>query len=157
MIDRYYMVCAGNDEHGAMYGPYKTAEEAESQAQRLGLDWVMVVGKDEYGTTLTKRFYQPGLPAVAHDMKVAVVKPLSDDESKFFEEYEKQMAPSNCAECGFQIDPADLYTVPLEHLDGTTEVVSFHADFAKGCVLKWSGKRLDEAGAKLRKILEMFK
>jgi hypothetical protein len=61
-----------------------------------------------------------------------------------------------CAECGEPVRAEESYPVELEHFDGTSEVAVFHKDFARSCPLKWSVKRLEAAGEKLRKILDIY-
>jgi len=61
-----------------------------------------------------------------------------------------------CAECGEPVFANEAYPLELEHRDGTFEVVVFHDDFAKSCPLKWSIKRLEAAGEKMKKILEIY-
>jgi len=88
-----------NDEKAEHYGPFATADEAEAVVAKLGWACVLVVRRDvdEFGTVtnVQSRFYEPG-PVVATDMKcvpvsVVAVIPLTEDEMKFFEEYERQM------------------------------------------------------------------
>lgn len=178
--ERLFWSYAGDSEVSASFGPFDSAEEAESHSRRLGWRWVSVWNRkvDEFGTVLelTKRFYEVtdhsgfGLHETevdsyrdklvkAKEAAGAYSKPLNEDEEKFFAGYEKQLSEPTtfvCAECGEDITPTDLYEVPIEHADGTKETMRFHADFAKCCALKWSGKRLEEAGRKLKAILEMF-
>ena len=176
--ERLFWASQGDSDVSVNFGPFGTAEEAESHARRLGWRWVSVWNRksDEFGTVLdlSKRYYEvpdlgwSGLNRVPEvdelrnklvSAKEAAGAYLNPDETKFFAEYEKQMsAPTTfaCAECGEDIEPTNLYEVPMEHMDGSKETVRFHADFVRCCALKWSGKRLEEAGRKLRAILEMF-
>ena len=90
--ERGFHAYEANDEKAEHYGTFATAEEAETVSVKLGWDWVLVVRRelDEFGTVLqeTKRFYQPG--PVKPEAAVPVI-PLTEDEVKFFEEYERQM------------------------------------------------------------------
>ena len=178
--DRTFYASMGNSEVSTRFGPFNTAEDAEAHARRLGWNWVYVESRtvDEFDTVLDlkTRYYQPesfardifvdrnpGLPDVDEIRSKLVAArqfaPLTEGEEKFFASYEEQLsAPTTfaCAECGEEIEPTDLYEVPIEHADGSKETIRFHANLAKCCALKWSSKRLDEAGRKLKAILEMF-
>jgi hypothetical protein len=106
MIEKLYHASAGDSEVSQMYGPFKTAEEAETEAYRLGWRWVFIEATmtDEFGTVLDvqQRFYQLSRPVVATNMRVATPEetrkmlgypePLSDEEIDFFALYEKQMS-----------------------------------------------------------------
>ena len=179
--ERLFWASQGDSDVSVNFGPFSTAEEAESHTRRLGWRWVSVWNRksDEFGTVLdlTKRYYEVTDHSFfgKHETEVDELRnklvsakeaagaysiPLNEDETKFFASYEKQLSEPTtfaCAECGEDIQPTDLYEVPIEHADGTKETMRFHADFAKCCALKWSVKRLDEAGRKLKAILEMFK
>jgi hypothetical protein len=176
-VERYFMVCEDNTENSAQFGPYKTAEEAESEAARLGWIWILVYTHtvDEYGHIIDvkTRWYQrdvvldnlrnklapkqsdsTGLRATMKTRAVEV-KPMSKEEAEFFAEYEKQITYT-CIECGEEIAPGEVYSCPIEHMDGSSETAYFHSDLKRSCPLKWSSKKLIAAGEKLRKILEMF-
>src|ERR1700675_3668001 len=102
MIEKLFMACDADNERSAQYGPFKTAEEAETAAIRLGFDWVGVFTHvvDEFGTVMdTKptRFYQPeGIRQDRTPSDIEAIRrmvlpaPLSDDEVKFFAQYEEQ-------------------------------------------------------------------
>src|SRR5271157_4716356 len=104
MIEKLFMACESDDEKAAQYGPFKTAEEAETQTLRLGWDWVGIFTHvvDEFGTVMdTKptRFYQPEgirLERSAQDVeairRMLVPAAMNEDEKKFFAEYEEQMS-----------------------------------------------------------------
>ena len=170
--ERLFWSAMGDSEVSATFGPFATAEEAESHSRRLGWRWVSVWNRksDEFGTVLdlTKRFYEVtdhgfGLHQTevdelrnkmvpAKEAAGAYGSPLNEDETAFFASYEKQLSESTtfaCAECGEDIADDDLYDVRNEHMDGTVEILHFHKDFKKCCPFKWSAKRLAEAAAKL--------
>ena len=89
------------DEKAEHYGPFATAEEAETVIWRLGWECVLVVRRevDEFGTVLgvQQRFYSPEAPVAtevtfeAAAVPTVPIKPLSEDEVRFFTEYERQM------------------------------------------------------------------
>jgi len=99
------MACAAKDEQAEQSGPFKTAEEAEAQARKLGWSWVLVYthALDDYGTItdVTKRFYQPTVPlrtpeelaALRHNLRTPDPRPLNHEEILFFATYEIQMLP----------------------------------------------------------------
>lgn len=179
--ERLFWSAMGDSDVSPTFGPFDSAEEAETNSRRLGWRWVSVWARkvDEFNTVLDlkKRFYEvPDFNTFGqHQTEVdelrskmvpakeaagAYGSPLNEDEARFFAGYEKQLATETtfaCAECGEDIEPTNLYEVPMEHMDGSKETVRFHADFVRCCALKWSGKRLEEAGRKLKAILEMFK
>jgi hypothetical protein len=103
MIEKLFMACENDTEFGAQYGPFKTAEEAETQTLRLGWDWVCVTTHtvDEFGTIMdvSSRFYQPeGIRQERAPSDIEAIRrmilptPLNEDEVKFFAAYEEQMA-----------------------------------------------------------------
>jgi len=106
VIERLYMAVDTNDEKGAMFGPFKSAEEAEEQSRRLGWLWVLIyVHTVENGKVVDvqTRFYQldnfnpleddpTSVEAIRKKLVPAVeVPPLSDADKKFFESLEEQM------------------------------------------------------------------
>lgn len=107
MIEKMFMACSTNHEtEGAMYGPFKTAGEAEKYAQQLGWTWVLVYTHtlDEYGHVIDvkTRFFQPDvrearMPGDIEAIRrmVVHVPPLTNDDIKFFERYETQMTGFN--------------------------------------------------------------
>ena len=61
MIERLYMAVDTNDEKGAMFGPFESAEEAEKQSKMLGWHWVLIyIRTVENGKVVgvETRFYQ---------------------------------------------------------------------------------------------------
>lgn len=164
-INKVFYACMGNSDVSVRFGPFDTVEEAEGEAARLGWGWIMVADRttNEKGqevAVVRTRFYQPdnaGKGVEELRSKPAPAMQMSADETLFFAEYERQMATELvCAECGGKIEPGELYSVELEHLDGSRETVNFHSDFVRMCPFKWSGKRLEAAGEKLRKLLETY-
>jgi len=89
VTERGFLAYESNDEKTDHYGIFSTAEEAETVASKLGWEWVLVIRREvaDSGevTSETKRFYQPGSVQPK-------VKPLNEDEVKFFDVYEKQMS-----------------------------------------------------------------
>lgn len=178
-IDRAFYASESDNIMAKMYGPFMSAEEAEYEARRVGWLYVMVeaktTDKDGIEIPVERRFYQPGhfttpAPGASEDddddemlaesaeIEPVVIPPMNADMLTFFAEYEKQMSVEYvCAECGEVISPADVYAVDLEHFrTGTKQTTYFHSSMAKGCALKWSTKRLQAAGDKLKAILENF-
>ena len=103
MIEKLFMACDADNERGAQYGPFKTAEKAETEMIRLGFDWICVYTHtvDEFGTVMDvkTRFYQPNV--VRQDRapgdieairRMVLPAPMNEDEKKFFAGYEEQMA-----------------------------------------------------------------
>ena len=178
--EKLFWAAMGDSEVSQTFGPFGTAEDAESNARRMGWRYVSVWTRrvDEFNTVLDlkKRVYEvPDLNGFGlHDSEVdelrnklvpakeaagAYGSPLSEDEAKFFAGYEEQMATPTtfaCAECGEDIDPADLHDVPIEHMDGTKETLHFHASFKTCCPLKWAHKRLDATASKLEAIVKLY-
>jgi hypothetical protein len=103
MIEKLFMACADGVEGAEQYGPFNTAEEAETQTLRLGWDWVCVTTHtvDEFGTVMDvkTRFYRPeGVRQERAPSDVEAIRrmvlpsPLTEDEVKFFAQYEEQMS-----------------------------------------------------------------
>jgi hypothetical protein len=101
MTEKYFWASEADNDEAEQYGPFNTAEEAETQALRLGWEWVAIHTVDEFGTFLDtpSRFYQPeGLrmerkPADVEAIRRMVLPaPMTEDEVKFFAAYEKQMS-----------------------------------------------------------------
>jgi hypothetical protein len=109
MIERYFLACETADENAAQFGPFKTAAEAEAQTRKLGWTWVLVFSHilNEAGTVVDvkTRFYEvapdretrsPGDVEAIRRMVIpghlSHVTPLNASETKFFKQYEKQMA-----------------------------------------------------------------
>jgi hypothetical protein len=183
--DRYFWASMGDSDVSTNFGPFDTAEEAESHTRRLGWRWVLVVNRttDEFGTVLEdkRRYYELEkfdqakyllsrnrfLPQDLDELRNKLVSAkeaagayvLNDDEAKFFAGYEQQMATPTtfaCAECGEDIAPNDLHEVPIEHMDGSKETMRFHGDFARCCPLKWANKRLMASADKLDAIVKLY-
>jgi len=105
VIERLYMAVDTNDEKGAMFGPFKSAEEAEEQSRRLGWLWVLIYTHTvENGKVVEvqTRFYQldnfnplehdpTSVEAIRNKLVPVEVPPLSDADKKFFESLEEQM------------------------------------------------------------------
>lgn len=91
------MAC-DSDREGlkAEYGPFRTSGEAETNARRLGWAWVCVyvhtVNEAGAVTDVKTRYYEiaPGIDKLRS--VISGVKPLNEDETKFFAQYEKQMS-----------------------------------------------------------------
>lgn len=107
MIERMYMAAETNDERGRQDGPYKSAQEAEAAALNLGWVWVVAYSHslNEDGTiqNVERRYYHPFRPPAGRTSPIDVealrrtlstpdITPLSDEETKFFGEYEQQMS-----------------------------------------------------------------
>jgi|SRR5271156_4712543 len=99
MTERGFYAYETADEKAEHYGPFASAEEAETVIGKLGWEAVLVVRRevDEFGTVMgvQSRWYQPGSVINGrHGMKgkpEIPVTPLSEDEIKFFAEYERDM------------------------------------------------------------------
>jgi hypothetical protein len=103
VIERFFMAADTDNEFGAQYGPFSTAEEAEREMCRLGWKWLLVYTHrlDCAGQIMevTSRFFQPDVREkrtpgdVEHlrRMLVTDVPPLTNDDIKFFSQYEEQM------------------------------------------------------------------
>lgn len=100
------MAADSEDEFGAQYGPFATAQEAEREMRRLGWTWLLVYTHrlDDAGQIIevTSRFFQPDVKTsreartpgdVEHlrRMLVQEVPPLTDADIRFFAQYEDQM------------------------------------------------------------------
>jgi hypothetical protein len=178
--ERLFWAAMGDSEVSQNFGPFGSAEEAESNTRRLGWRYVCVWTRkvDEFNTVLDlkKRVYEvPDLNEFGlHQTEVEKLRskmvpakeaagaygsPLNEDEAKFFASYEEQMSTPTtfaCAECGEDIEPTDLHEVPIEHADGTKETLRFHGDFARCCPLKWAHKRLSATADKLDAIVKLY-
>ena len=98
MIKKFFMACEEGGDDGEHYGPFDTAQEAETQAMRLGWEWVGVYA-DDGDQVVAVRFYQLGGTGqdrkagdVAALHRMAVPAAMNEDEIRFFAEYEEQMA-----------------------------------------------------------------
>lgn len=96
MTEKFYMACdSSSDGLKAEYGPFKTSGEAEANARRLGWKWVCVyihtVNDAGTITDVKTRYFEiaPGIDQLRSI--VSGVKPMNDDETKFFAKYEAQM------------------------------------------------------------------
>jgi hypothetical protein len=103
--ERLYMAVDTDDEKGAMFGPFKTAGEAEEQSRRLGWAWVLVyVNTVENGKVVDvkTRFYQidswpdwaedpTSVESIRKKLVPVEIPPLSDADKKFFASLEVQM------------------------------------------------------------------
>jgi len=96
MTERYYMACdSGSDGLKAEYGPFRTSGEAEKYSRQLGWKWVCVYlhTVNEAGVILDvkTRYYEiaPGIDELRS--VISGVRPLNEDETKFFAKYEAQM------------------------------------------------------------------
>jgi hypothetical protein len=178
--EKLFWAAQGDSEVSTTFGPFGSAEEAESHTRRLGWRWVSVWNRksDEFGTVLdlTKRFYevndlntfgQHETEVDSYRDKLIAAKqaagaygsPLNEDEAKFFAAYEEQMSTPTtyaCAECGEDIESDNLHDVPVEHMDGTKEILHFHASFKTCCPLKWGAKRLSASADKLQEIVKIY-
>jgi hypothetical protein len=183
--EKLFWASMGDSEVSEVFGPFGSAEEAESNTRRLGWRYVAVWTRkvDEFNTVLElkKRVYELDkfdeakyllsrnrhLPQDLDELRNKLVSAkeaagayvLNDDEAKFFAGYEQQMATPTtfaCAECGEDIEPTDLHEVPIEHADGTKETLRFHGDFARCCPLKWAHKRLSATADKLDAIVKLY-
>lgn len=159
--ERLYHACAGNSPVSQKFGPFATAEEAESHAARLGWGWVLVEATTTEGgkTEVNRRYYRPDKPwdaaAAATESHFAPegFAPPSEEEVVFLAEYERQLT-SKCAECGEEIAPGEAFLANVEHIDGRKETLAFHSEFGRMCVDRWTGKRLESAKKNIRKMLE---
>jgi RNA polymerase-binding transcription factor DksA len=183
--ERLFWASMGDSDVSQTFGPFSTAEEAESNSRRLGWRYVAVWTRqvDEFDTVLElrKRVYEleqfdqakyllsrnRHLPQDLDELRSKLISAreaegaykLKEDEAKFFEAYEKQMqAPTTfaCAECGEEIEEDNLHEVPIEHMDGSKETLRFHGDFKRCCPLKWGHKRLSATADKLDAIVKLY-
>lgn len=97
MTEKYYMACDScQDGLKAEYGPFRTSGEAEKHARQFGWKWVCVYthNLNPAGTIIDvkTRYYEiaPGIDELRS--VISGVKPLNEDETKFFALYEKQMS-----------------------------------------------------------------
>lgn len=176
--ERLFWAAMGDSDVSQTFGPFGTAEEAETHSRRLGWGYCAVWTRrvDEFNTVLDlkKRYWElsdiGAAGTTAQDLsdvdalrnKLVAARefvPLTEDEEKFFAGYEEQMATPTtyaCAECGEDIAPDDLHEVPQEHRDGTKETLRFHKSLTRCCPLKWANKRLMIAADKLTKIAQIY-